>query len=112
MRGFNTRRTGPKDGDDYVGGNYTTAIGIEAQLPNLLPESTKTDFSVFFDAGNVWSVDYSDTVGDSNKLRSAFGISANIFTPIGPLNFTLAQDLTKADTDETESFRFNLGTTF
>ena len=103
---------GPKDGADWVGGNYTTAINLEAQLPNLLPESYKTDFSLFLDTGNVWYADYSGTVGESNKLRSSFGISANWFSPIGPFNFVLAQDITSAATDVTESFRFNLGTTF
>ena len=112
LRGFNTRKVGPKDGDDYIGGNYTTAFGLEAQLPNLLPESTRTDISLFLDAGNVWEVDYSDTLDNSNKIRSAVGISANVFTTIGPLSFTLAQDITKAATDETQTFNFRLGTSF
>ena len=81
-------------------------------MPNLLRDDLRTDISFFIDAGNVWDVDYDNNLGDSNKIRSAFGLSANIFTPVGPLNFTLAQDITKADTDKTESFRFNLGTTF
>ena len=55
LRGFNTSRVGPKDGGDYVGGNYTATLSIEAKLPNLLPESTRTDISVFLDTGNVWS---------------------------------------------------------
>ena len=38
LRGFNTRRVGPKDGGDWVGGNFNTAINYEAMLPNLLPE--------------------------------------------------------------------------
>ena len=33
-------------------------------------------------------------------------------SPIGPMTFTLSQNLTKASTDITESFNFNLGTTF
>ena len=53
LRGFNTYKVGPKDGDDYIGGNYTTAIGFEAQLPNLLPESYRTDFSFFLDGGKL-----------------------------------------------------------
>ena len=61
---------------------------------------------------NVWGVDYSSAIDDSNKLRSAVGISLDWFTPVGPLNFSLAQPLLKKDTDKTESFRFNLGTTF
>jgi len=111
LRGFNTYKVGPKDGDDYIGGNYTTAIGLEAQLPNLLPESYRTDFSLFLDTANVWGVDYT-SIDESNKLRSAVGISANIFTTIGPLSFTMAQDITKSENDETESFNFRLGTSF
>ena len=112
LRGFNTSRVGPKDGSDWVGGNYTSALSFEALLPNLLPESTRTDVSVFVDSGNVWSVDYSDSLEDTNKIRSSVGISANMFTTIGPLTFTIAQDISKASTDETESFNFRLGTSF
>ena len=112
LRGFDTRKVGPKDGADWVGGNYTSALSVEAQLPNLLPESYRTDFSLFLDTGNVWNVDYSDSIEDTNKIRSAFGLSANVFTAIGPLSFTLAQDITKSTNDETESFNFRLGTSF
>ena len=112
LRGFQTNKVGPKDGIDYVGGNYTTALGFEAQLPNLLPESYRTDIAVFLDSGNVWGVDYSDTLDDTNTIRSAFGISANTFTTIGPLSFTLAQDLSSASTDEPQKFNFRLGTSF
>ena len=112
LRGFNTRKVGPKDGEDWVGENYATALGFEAQLPNLLPESYKTDFSLFMDTGNVWSVDYSDSVNDTNKIRSSVGIGANVWTTVGPLSFTLAQDLTKSTNDETETFNFRLGTSF
>ena len=112
LRGFNTNKTGPKDGNDYIGGNYTTAINAEAQLPNILPESYKTDISVFFDTANVWAIDYTDSIDDTNKIRSAIGVSANIFTAIGPLSFTVAQDITKSPNDETETFNFRLGTSF
>ena len=112
LRGFRAGRVGPKDGKDWVGGNYTTALGFEAQLPNFLPEETRTDISAFLDTGNVWSVDYSDTIDDTNKIRSSIGVAANVFTVIGPLSFVLAQDITKSNTDETESFNFRIGTSF
>ena len=112
LRGFDTYRVGPKDGDDFIGGNYTSAISAEAQLPNLLPESYRTDISLFFDAGNIWGVDYNDTIDDSNKIRSSFGVGANVFTTIGPLSFVLAQSITKATNDETQTFNFQLGTSF
>ena len=81
-------------------------------MPNVLKELENTDFSIFIDAGNVWGVDYSNTIDDSNKIRSATGIAIDWFTPIGPLNFSFAKPITKASTDKTEKFRFNLGTTF
>ena len=112
LRGFNSRRVGPKDGEDWIGGNYTSSLGFEAQLPNLLPESYRTDFSVFLDTANVWSVDYSDAIEDTNKIRSSFGVSANVFTTIGPLSFTMAKSLSKSINDETEPFNFRLGTSF
>ena len=112
LRGFARGKVGPKDGEDWVGGNYVTALSVEAQLPNLLPESYRTDFSLFFDTGNIWSVDYSDSVDDSNKIRSSMGLGANLWTPIGPLSWIIAQDLTKASTDQTETFNFRIGTSF
>ena len=111
LRGFNTFKVGPKDGNDYIGGNYTTAIGFEAQMPNLLPESYRTDFSFFLDTANIWGVDYT-AIDETNTIRSSVGLSANIFTTIGPLSFTMAQDLSKASNDETETFNFRLGTSF
>ena len=112
LRGFVRGRVGPKDGQDWVGGNYLSTLSVEAQLPNLLPETYKTDFSVFLDTGNLWSVDYSDSVDDSNTIRSSVGLGANVFTPVGPLSWTVAQDLTKASTDQTETINFRLGTSF
>ena len=112
IRGFQSRRIGPKDGEDYIGGNYATALSIEGQLPNLLPEETKTDISLFMDAANLWHVDYSNDIDDSDKLRTSVGISANMYTTIGPLSLTIAEDLSKADTDKTETFNFRLGTSF
>ena len=112
LRGFERNKVGPVDGVDHIGGNYAAALNFEAALPNLLPENTNTDFGLFLDFGNVWGVDYDDSIDESNKIRSSTGIAMNWLSPIGPMSFVLAQDLAKADTDETESFSFNLGTTF
>ena len=111
LRGFNPYKVGPKDGSDYIGGNYTAALGFEAQLPNLLPESYRTDFSFFLDTANIWGVDYT-SVDETNTIRSSVGISANVFTTIGPLSFTMAEDISKSTNDETETFNFRLGTSF
>ncbi len=112
LRGFQKGKVGPIDGSDHVGGNYAAAINLEASLPNLLPESTNTDINLFFDLGNVWGVDYDDSLDESNKLRSSIGAGAGWMSPLGPMTFILATNISKASTDETESFNFQLGTTF
>ncbi len=112
LRGFQRGRVGPKDGTDHIGGNYAAALNFEANLPNLLPESARTEVGLFLDFGNVWGVDYDDTIDESNKIRSSTGISASWNSPLGPMTFVFSTDLSKADTDETEGFNFNLGTTF
>ena len=112
LRGFEKGKIGPVDENDHVGGNYAAAVNFDLALPNLLPESSNTDISLFLDFGNVWEVDYSDTIDDSNKIRSSTGITANWSSPVGPMNFTLATNISKASTDKTESFNFNLGTSF
>ena len=112
LRGFENGKVGPRDGKDYVGGNYVMSLNLSTSLPQVLPNSQTTDFSLFYDAANVWGVDYSSSLNDSSKIRSSIGISVNWFTPIGPLNFTLSEALTQDTNDVTETFRFNLGTTF
>ena len=112
LRGFESGKVGPKDGDDYVGGNFVSTINISSTLPFLLENNQNTDFLVFFDAANIWGVDYDSSLDNNNQIRSSIGIGVDWFTPVGPMNFSLSQALSKNETDTTESFRFNLGTTF
>ena len=112
LRGFEKGKVGPKDGADHVGGNYATSLNFEASLPKLLPESSKTDVSLFLDFGNVWGVDYDSSIDDSNKIRSSTGAAASWLSPLGPMTFIFSTNISKASTDVTEGFNFNLGTTF
>ena len=112
LKGFQYNAVGPVDAGDYVGGNYATAINFTSTLPMIMPSFESVDFKYFLDIGNVWGVDYSSSIDDSNKIRSSTGLGVEWFTPIGPMTFSLAQDISKASTDKTEGFQFNLGTTF
>ena len=112
LRGFKKNKVGPKDGNDHVGGNYSAALNLEANLPNLLPDATKTEIGMFLDFGNVWSVDYDSSIEDSNKIRSSTGVALNWSSPVGPMSFIFSTELQKAETDQTQGFKFNLGTTF
>ena len=111
LRGFVKGKVGPKDGSDYIGGNYYSTLNISSTLPQVLPNVENVDISTFIDIGNVWGVDDS-SLDESSELRSSIGIGVDWFTVVGPLSFSFAQPITKADTDVEETFRFNLGTTF
>jgi len=112
LRGFKSGMVGPSDNGDYVGGNYAMAFNVNSTLPMILPSFENVSFNYFLDVANLWGVDYSNDVDQSNSIRSSTGLTIDWFTPIGPLNFSLAKNLLKADSDSTESFQFNLGTTF
>mgnify|MGYP001205801254 CR=1 FL=1 len=112
LKGFKTRNIGPVDSGDYVGGNYAAAFNFDTTLPMVFSTVENVDLRYFFDTANLWGVDYANEVDQSNTIRASTGFVIDWFTPIGPLNFSLAQDLSKADDDQTETFQFNLGTTF
>ena len=112
LRGFESGKVGPKDGTDFVGGNYALAFNAATTLPQILPNLQNTNFSIFFDAANIWGVDYFKGDDEGSEIRSSIGLAVDFFTPIGPLNFSLSETITKGKNDIVESFRFNLGTTF
>ena len=112
LRGFEAGKIGPKDGTDFIGGNYGTAFNVATTLPNLFADVQNLDFSFFYDAANVWGVDYDSSIDENSKIRSSTGLAVEWFTPVGPLSLSYAIPLTKSSTDKTETVRFNIGTTF
>tara|TARA_Y100000816_G_C26101388_1_gene583836 strand:+ start:818 stop:3067 length:2250 start_codon:yes stop_codon:yes gene_type:complete len=112
LRGFQRGKVGPIDNSDYIGGNYVSTLNLSTNLPGLFSTVETIDFTYFIDVANVWGVDYDSSINDSNFLRSSTGIGLDLLTPIGPLSFSLSQPITKKSSDKTETFRFNLGTTF
>ena len=112
LRGFQRGKVGPVDNNDYVGGNHVSSLNLSATLPTLVQGLDNLDVGVFFDAANVWGVDYDSSIDDKSTVRSSAGVALNLMTPIGPLSFSFANALSKASSDKTETFRFNLGTQF
>ena len=113
LRGFANRKIGPKDGTDFIGGNFVSAINFSSTLPQILENAQDIDVLLFFDAARIWGVDYDSSLDNNpSKIRSSVGVGIDWFTVLGPLNFSLSLPLSKDTKDETESFRFNLGTTF
>ncbi len=112
LRGFQKGKVGPVENNDYIGGNHITSANLSATLPNIVEGLDNLDVGIFVDAANVWGVDYDSSIDDKSTLRSSAGVALNLLTPIGPLSFSFANALTKASSDKTETFRFNLGTQF
>jgi len=112
LRGFEPGKIGPKDGTDYIGGNFGTSLNFASTLPRLFTEVQDLDLSFFVDAANVWGVDYDSSLDTNQKIRTSTGIALDWFTPIGPLTLSYALPITKKSSDVTENFRFNIGTTF
>ena len=111
LRGFESGKIGPKDGNQFIGGNYATSLNLNSTVPNIFFENENIDLNFFVDLANVWEVDYNSSL-DSNKLRSSTGLAVNWFSPVGPLTFSYAIPLSEEKTDIIEKFRFQIGTSF
>jgi len=111
LRGFESGKIGPKDGSDFIGGNYVSSINATTTIPMFLENLQTVDIVLFADAANIWGVDYNNSL-DENGIRSSIGVALDWLTPVGPLTFSLAQPITKEPTDIEETFRFNIGTSF
>ena len=111
LRGFESGKFGPKDGNEYVGGNFGSALNLNTTLPNILSGYENIDLSLFYDAATLREVDYDSSL-ESSKIRSSTGIAVNWFTVIGPLSFSYSIPLSSESADKTESFRFRIGTSF
>jgi outer membrane protein insertion porin family len=112
IRGFESRGVGPVDSGDHIGGNYLTSLSLKSSFPNPIPENLRANTFLFFDTANIWGVDYSDTLSDSNKIRSSVGLAIDFMSPLGPLSFTYSIPLSKASTDKEQRFLFNIGSSF
>lgn len=111
LRGFEPRKIGPVDGVDHIGGNYSLYGGVSSTFPNPLPEKWNATTLLFLDAGNVWGVDY-DSSKDSDKVRSSVGVALDWVSPLGPISFSLSNAISKASTDDDQTFSFQIGSTF
>ena len=111
LRGFESGKIGPKDGSDYIGGNYVSSMNATTTMPFILENVQNVDIVMFADAANIWGVDYDSSL-DNSGIRSSIGIGLDWLTPVGPLTFSFAQPITKEPSDIEETFRFNIGTSF
>ena len=96
------------DGSDRpIGGStrVVTSAALVFPMP-FIDDSSNIRFSMFFDAGNVFT---KGTSVDLGELRTSVGIGLSWITPVGPLSFSLANPISYTEDDELQTFQFNLG---
>ena len=112
IKGFESRGIGPVDGADHVGGNNLATLSFKSTFPNPVPDNLRANSYIFYDLGNVWGVDYSDTISSNSKIRSSIGLGLDINSPLGPVSFVYGVPISKSSTDIVQKFTFNIGTSF
>lgn len=121
VRGFDAGTLGPKAldsaGEAYgIGGDKRVVGNAEVFFPLPgLGKDRSVRMSVFLDAGAAFGPD--DYLGRYSSftysdLRYSTGIGITWFSPFGPLKFSLAHPLNAQTDDKTQSFQFQLGSTF
>jgi outer membrane protein insertion porin family len=111
VRGFKANTLGPKAANGTaLGGNFKVVGNIEVFFPVPFAEEFKSvRLSTFIDAGNIYGVDQSITLGE---LRYSAGVSAVWLSPFGTLQFSVAKALNVQPNDIPQVFQFSMGTSF
>ncbi len=113
VRGYEINTLGPRDSlGDPFGGSFLTTASAEILFPppNLLfITKDNARLGLFLDVGNVFT-DFDDF--DTSELRGSVGIGIQWVTGIGGISAALASPFNDEPDDFTETFQFNLGTSF
>ena len=126
FRGFAQAGVGPRQlsndgGTDSIGAQSYAIATAELTFPVGLPEQWGIEGAAFTDFGTVFDTPVTNagctvvtgcTVFDTAAFRASVGAGLIWQSPFGPLRFELAYPLMKAKFDETEWFRFSIGTRF
>lgn len=115
FRGFKTAGVGPRDEftKDALGGQIYYVGTAQMTFPLGLPEEFGILGNLFTDAGAVTkSVEKGFGVLSSSSPRVAVGVGVAWESPFGPIRLDFAKAVVKEDFDETEAFRFDVGTRF
>ncbi|OGT63391.1 MAG: outer membrane protein assembly factor BamA [Gammaproteobacteria bacterium RIFCSPHIGHO2_12_FULL_45_12] len=115
VRGYQGYALGPLDSKGLaMGGNMLADASVALIFPNHLSDSLRT--SAFVDAGNVYTLlnnrGYGGESTDAGPIRYSVGLEADILTPFGPIELSLAKSLNKQHKNEGEAFQFSLGANF
>ncbi len=112
--GFKRFGVGPRDvaTNDALGGNLLYTLTSELSFP-LGGKEFEFRGYVFSVAGDLGGLDDSGPgINDSGGLRVSVGVGLGVTSPLGPLRLDFSKAFVKKDFDETETFKFSVGTRF
>jgi len=123
MRGFEPDGIGPREcpnkqcnnsNDDALGGERFGVVRFEAEFPLGLPEEYGFSGGLYYDIGNVWSLNRvnNNVLYEEGVWRQVVGATIFWKTPIGPLRFNFSETLKKAAYDKDKSFDLTISTRF
>lgn len=115
VRGYRGNTLGPLDSlGNPMGGNMLVDASIALIFPNYLNDNLRT--SVFVDGGNVYTSYSNNQFGGSSAnagpIRYSVGVEADILTPLGAIELSLAKRVSTHLHDQAEAFQFSLGANF
>jgi outer membrane protein insertion porin family len=116
LRGFESSGVGPRDADteDSLGGQFIFDGTLQASFPIGLPEEFNIRGRAFTDFGTLTGTDLKSNIDidDDASLRVSAGLGLTWVSPFGPIAVDVAYPVMKESYDETEWFRFSVGTSF
>ncbi|MDO8932934.1 MAG: BamA/TamA family outer membrane protein, partial [Rhodocyclaceae bacterium] len=112
VRGYDTSSLGPVDSatEGRLGGSKKLVGTAEYLFPMPgMGQDKSVRLGAFFDGGQVWAAGTAIRLGD---LRYSAGLSANWYSPFGPLKFSFARPLNKKTGDKVQGLQFTMGSAF
>jgi len=111
VRGYESNSLGPRDSfDDSFGGNFVSTARAQILFPPpFLENKNRARLALFVDAGNVFE-EFDDF--DTSDIRGSFGLGLSWVTGLGGISAALSSPFNDQPGDDTESFQFNIGTSF
>ncbi len=111
VRGYENNSLGPEDSfGDSFGGNLLTTARAQVLFPiPFLENKNRGRLALFVDLGNVFE-EFDDF--DSGDIRGSTGLGLSWITGLGGVSAALAAPFNDQSGDDTETFQFNLGTSF
>ncbi|HKK03366.1 MAG TPA: outer membrane protein assembly factor BamA [Gammaproteobacteria bacterium] len=124
VRGYREGWMGPRDtNDNPYGGNMEVSAQLELVIPVPGELGNSSRFSLFADAGNIFSTDstpfFDELTGEPkshdfsfSELRYSVGASFQWLAPLGLFKFSYGFPLNAEPDDRIERFQFTVGSAF